>query len=291
LVTDAQILALLDAIYEHARTMRVSEFVDADLVMSLIDRVAEPSRLAKVMARFAPGRARVIAWLGKSERLLETWLPEKVRTTLADFLGRPMKLPKPVIDELVLSERVRDAVRTAIQESVSSITQRAFRAAPGGKRLQGVLGLAAGAGRLLGGIGDDLVDGGVALAQSRLAQRLATEETAVAMGVRSRAVFLELMSRKDSELGRVLAAAPWELIEGLVPLLVEHNLARPEVRELVRGEIAAALADLSTQTIGELLDELGLGDLLRETLRVCGLPFVRSLVDSGAMLRAFAAAT
>ena len=51
---------------------------------------------------------------------------------------------------------------------------------------------------------------------------------------------------------------PWEALDAMVPALVAHNLARAEVRAALREEVAAAVAELSTQTVGELLDELGL---------------------------------
>jgi hypothetical protein len=48
----------------------------------------------------------------------------------------------------------------------------------------------------------------------------------------------------------------------------------------VREEIAAAVAELSKQTIGELLDELGLRALVKEASRAHLLPLARDFMAS-----------
>jgi hypothetical protein len=56
---------------------------------------------------------------------------------------------------------------------------------------------------------------------------------------------------------------------------VQHNAARVELREAVKGEVAAVLAELETQTLGELLDELGLRAWAREGSARAGVPVLR----------------
>jgi hypothetical protein len=73
-----------------------------------------------------------------------------------------------------------------------------------------------------------------------------------------------------------------------LPSVVAHNLARAEVRAALREELAAAVAELTQQTVGELLDELGLRALAREAMRAQGLPLARAFVASPAFAAALA---
>ena len=57
---------------------------------------------------------------------------------------------------------------------------------------------------------------------------------------------------------------PHERIERLVPLIIQHNQARAELRATVKSEVEAVLQELGTQTLGELLDELGLRSWARQ---------------------------
>ena len=66
----------------------------------------------------------------------------------------------------------------------------------------------------------------------------------------------------------------------MVPALVAHNLGRAEVRTALREELAAAVAELSTHTLGELLDELGLRAAVGDAVRAHGLPLARAFVAS-----------
>jgi hypothetical protein len=290
---EAHLLALLDAAFAFACTRTLGELVDADQIMRAVDAAAEPTRAARLLQRFvAPARARLIERAQKSELLLGAWIPAPMQTLIADFLGRPAPIPPRIIDEVVKSERVREAVKQMLEESLKNVIDRAFNAAPGGRGLRGLAGLAGNATRgLFGGIGEqvqkaieerlrDTMDVGVQLVQKRLAQRLASEETARTLGVRRRQIFLEALKMREADVGKTLAEIAWPMIDGLGPPLVAHNVARAEVREAVKAEIAAALAELSSQTVGELLDELGMRELARDTLRTRGLPLLYAFLSS-----------
>jgi hypothetical protein len=73
---------------------------------------------------------------------------------------------------------------------------------------------------------------------------------------------------------------PWDALDAMLPSLIAHNLARAELRAAVRDELAAVVAELSTQTIGELLDELGLRAQAAEAVRVHGLPLARAFAQT-----------
>ena len=53
-----------------------------------------------------------------------------------------------------------------------------------------------------------------------------------------------------------IAKQPNDRIDAMVPKLVQHNLARAELRDAIRAEVGAVLEDLSRQNLGELLDAM-----------------------------------
>ena len=290
---DAAITALLDAAFAFGCTRRVSEFVDVDRLLAAIDSAAEPSRVARLVSRFvAPGRVRVLDRLRASTLPLGVWLPDPVRDAMAAMLGHPAPIPRALVDKVVADEHVRDSARAMLQEALSSFIHKAFSVTPGGRGLRGVIGLGArAAGGLFGGIGEeiqrqleervrDFVDGGVAMLQKRVAQQLTSADTARLLGKRRRAMFLELLGQPESLLPKLVKKTPWDALDAMVPALVAHNLARAELRAAVREELAAVVSELSTQTIGELVDELGLRAALAESVRAHGVPLVREFMKS-----------
>ncbi|HEX9104987.1 MAG TPA: hypothetical protein VF997_22405, partial [Polyangia bacterium] len=254
---------------------------------------AEPSRVARLVSRFgAPARARVLERLRASSLPLGVWLPDPVREALLVLLAQPAPIPRALVDKVVADEHVRDSARAMLQEALSSFIHKAFSVTPGGRGLRGMIGLGArAAGGLFGGIGGeiqrhleervrDFVDGGVTMLQQRVAQKLTSEDTARQLGKRRRAMFREMLAQPESAIARVVRKTPWEALEAMVPALVAHNLPRAELRAALRDEIAAVVAELSTQTVGELLDELGLRALAAEAVRAHGLPLARAFVAS-----------
>ncbi|MGZ3439997.1 MAG: hypothetical protein ACXVDD_10785 [Polyangia bacterium] len=290
---DAALTQFLDAAFAFACQRRVAEFVDVDRLLAAVDVAAEPSRAARLVARFgAPARARVLDRLRASSLPLGVWLPDPVRDALAALLARPAPIPRALVDKVVADEHVRDSARAMLQEALSSFIHKAFAVTPGGRGLRGMIGLGArAAGGLFGGIGEeiqrqleervrDFVDGGVQLLQQRVAQKLTSEDTARLLGKRRRAAFLELGKEPESQLARFTRRVPWDVLDAMVPAVIAHNLARAEVRTALREEVAAVVSELSAQTIGELLDELGLRAAAAEAVRAHGLPLARAFLAS-----------
>jgi hypothetical protein len=271
----------------------VSDFVDVDRLLAAVDAAAEPSRVARAVERLAkPLRARVLDRLRASSLPLGVWLPEPVRDAIAMLLAHPAPIPRALVDKVVADEHVRESARAMLQEALSSFIHKAFSVTPGGRGLRGMIGLGArAAGGLFGGIGEeiqrqleervrDFVDGGVAMLQKRVAQQLTSEDTARQLGKRRRAIFLDLLKQPESQLARWTKRTPWDALDAMVPAIVAHNLARAEVRAALRDELAAVVAELSTQTIGELLDELGLRQIAADAVRAHGLVLGRVFVTS-----------
>ena len=290
---DLALTRFLDAAFAFVCQRRVAEFVDVDRLLAAVDVAAEPSRVARLVARFAaPARVRLLERLRASSLPLGVWLPDPVRDALFALLGQPAPIPRALVDKVVADEHVRDSARAMLQEALSSFIHKAFSVTPGGRGLRGMIGLGArAAGGLFGGIGGeiqrhleervrDFVDGGVTMLQQRVAQKLTSEDTARLLGKRRRAIFRDILLHPESEIARFVRKTPWDALEAMVPAIVAHNLARAELRAALRAEITAVVGELSTQTIGELLDDLGLRAQVAEAVRTQGLPLARAFVGS-----------
>jgi hypothetical protein len=291
---DATLIAWIDALFDFTCTRRASDFIDVEQLLAAVDVAAEAPRLSRLVARFSgPARTRVLARLKVSAVLLGAWLPEPVRDALALLMAQPVVIPRPLIDQVIADEHVRETTRTIMHETLSSFINKAFAVAPGGRGLRGVIGLGArAAGGLLGGLGDELkrqleertgdfVDAGMHLIQQRVAHKLASEETARLLGQRRRAAFLELLKKPESEVAKLAERVPWAALEAMLPAIVTHNLARAEVRTALVDEVKAVVAELSALTVGEWLDELGVRELTRAFVQAHALPLAHAFVAAG----------
>jgi hypothetical protein len=270
----------------------VAELVETDRVLAGLDAAVTEPRVAEAVSRFgAPSRERLLARLRASEVKLGAWLPDSARDRLAELLGRPAPVPRALIDQVVASARVREAVRQMLQETLARFVEKTLASMPG-KGLRDVLGLGArAAGGLFGALGEevqrllqksarDFVDTGVRMVQKRLAETLASEETARTLGERRRQAFLELLERKESEVAAYVDRVPHAELEALAPAIAVHNLQRAELRAALRAEVEAALTELSQRTVGELLDAYGLREKSREALHAHGAPLLRAFLAS-----------
>lgn len=292
---DATLAAFLDLVFDFACTRRADEFIDPAGLLPTLDIAATPPRIAQAQSRFVqPMRLRLVERAARSTEKLGAWLPDEVRDQIAAMLGAPVRIPRRAIDNAVASNHVRDGVKHTLQETLTSFLEGTSGGAVGG------LGAAVGLGAkvfgsmtrgLFGGIGEgiqqqlqdrvrDFVDSSVATVQKRIADRIASEEVARALGRRRRKAFLGLLEKTEADAARTVMRAPHDRIDAMVPGIAAHNLARPAVREAIEAEARAAIEELSKQTLGELLDEFGLRTAARQALHTHGLPLARALAGT-----------
>lgn len=293
---DHALASLLDLLFDHTCARPVSDFIDADRVLAILDEVATVERITQVRARFVkPLSDRLLERALGSELLVATWLPEAQAARLTELSGKPARIPKKVIDEVIANEKVRDEVRTTLSETLTSFIRKASApvSGPATSGLRGALGFGAravaSAGKgLLGGIGDELqrqlqdrvrdfVDASVEAIQERIARKLGSDETAAALGKRRRKWVAETLARTEKQVASQILASRIEELEAMVPALIAHNVKRAEVRAAITDETRAWVEEASKQSIGELLDEYGIKEHARAALHAHGLPFARAL--------------
>jgi hypothetical protein len=287
---DSALTAFLDLSFDHLCARPLSELVDADRILAGLDEGARSEGIPRFQMRvLAPLRERLLARAEKSAIKLGEWLPKPAAEALAAAIGAPIPMPAKLIDELVASEDVRDEVREMLQESLSTFIRKGFGAPAG---IRDALGRGARAfGGLFGGLGDevqrqmqervrDFVDGSVTSLQERIARKLKSEAAAKSFGKRRKKAFEKALEKSEAEAVEATRILPHAALDALFPVVLRHNLARAELRLVLREEIALVLSELGRSTLGETLDDFGLRATARESLHAHGLPIARALVAS-----------
>ena len=292
--SDEQLRDLSYQAFDFLCQRRVSDFVSTDQIVEAIDKGCEPERVKRFQERFVePQRTRLVERARKSTVKLGAWLPDGARDEIAAMLGEPAPLPRRWVEDAVASERVREEVKAMLHDTLTGFVSKATAGlgeatppAVGGAIGRFTKNFAAAGKGLLGGLGDtiqkqlqekvrDFVDGSVAAIQRRIADKLTSEETSAQLGKRRRDAFLKALAWDEAKVARWMEQQPHGRIAALAPSIVQHNAARAELREAVRDEVAAVLAELEKQTLGELLDELGLRGWAREGSAKAGVPLLR----------------
>jgi hypothetical protein len=297
---DVLLRELLDLSFNHACERPFGDLVDVDRVMAAMDIVAEPERMTRWQKRVLfPLRERILARAAESKVLVEHWFAPQTLAKLRLELAKPSPIPRAWIDEMVGDEKIREAVRSMLNEALTSFVQKASATltdnkSAGSGGLRGAIGWGArAAGSVLGGIGEEVqqrlqdrvrdhVDGAVANVQTRIAERLKSDETTKAIGKRKVAAFEKFLKKTEAEVTKNASKFPWHEIDENAPWMVQHNLARPELREAIRAEFTSVLTELSQDTLGKVLDDLGLREAVREALFFHGVSGLRDLVRTPA---------
>lgn len=301
-LSDERLLALIDAAFEYVCAQPFESAIDPAKVLPVLDDALAAERTADFHRWIGvPLRERLIDRAKKSAVLLSAWLPKDVTDALDEQLGRPVKLPRKAIDDAVASEQVREGVRQMVTETLDGFVNKALAggeqqgSGSGGSGLRGVLSFgaraAAGVGKgLLGGIGEELqkqlqekakgfVDSSMAAAQKRLADRIASEDTAKTLGKRRQKFFQKLLTRSEAEAGTwVEKSVRWKDVDDNLPKIVAHNLARAELREAIEGEVRAVFDQVAKESIGSLLERAGVKEHARTWARTHALSLAKGFV-------------
>jgi len=301
MATDDEIVQLLDHTFAALCAQPVSLFLDGDAVLGALDAATAPEALGWAQQTlFVPTRVRLLALAAQSDIPLGAWLPADVSAALSARMAGPVHLPKKLIDEVVASDKVRDATRQMLSDALTTFVQRAAKSLsadkPGGAAgasgggLRGALGWGAkAAGSVLGGLTEGLqqqlldrareqVDGLVGNVQQRITERLSSDDTAKALGQRRAKFVARLLAMPEREAVKGAGRVAWAEVDAVVPQVVAHNVGRAALRDAVRAEVEAAKVALADETVGSFLDRLGLRVASRALFVRVGVPMVRTLL-------------
>jgi hypothetical protein len=305
ILDQAALHALIDHAFDHLCEQPLSAFVDSAQILPSLDAALTHERIVEYNTRVViPLRTRLIERAKQSSLQLRVWLPQTVIDVLDKQVGTPVRIPRKFIDEAVASEQVREGVRQMMSETLDNFVSKALgsdtsstsSSGGSGGALRGVLSFGAraavGVGKgLLGGMGEELqkqlrdrakdfVDASMSAVQKRLAERLASEETANALGKRRQKAYQKLLATTESESVKWTARAPWAKIDELLPSVITHNLARAELRTVIEQESRAVIESLAAESIGSLLDHTGSRTLAREWAHKHIAPVLETFLQS-----------
>jgi hypothetical protein len=293
---DAAIAGFLDAAFDFVCTRPLSDLMDPEKILPALDEALKPERVKDFQTRVGrPVRERLLERADKSALTMRAWLPKDVADRLDEQLGHPAKVPQTIIDDVVASEKVRDAVRAMLSEALTNFVAKATGGdTAAGQGIRGALGFAKAAGKgLLGGLGEeiqkrmqervkDFVDASVASVQRRIAERLSSDETAKALGKRRQEAFRKFLDTPEPKAAKAIRGSDPDAIDREVPHVVAHNLAREEVRTALREELTLVVAELSKESIGVHLERAGIQEHARAAVRAHGVALGRAFVSTPA---------
>lgn len=291
-VDDAALEKLLDLLFDFACTRPLSDFVDPEQVLPALDEALRPDRVKDFQQRIGrPARERLLKRADESALTMSAWLPKEVADDLDARLGRPAKIPQSMIDEVVTSEKVREAVRATLSEALTNFVAKATGGdTAAGQGIRGAIGFAKSKGMgLLGGIGEeiqkrmqerikDFVDSSVASVQRRIGERLSSDDTAKELGKQRQRAFRKFLQTKEPDVAKAIRRSEPDVVDAEVPAIVAHNLARTEVRDALRDEVGRAIAELSKEPVGAHLERAGLKDRARAAWKAHGVPLARAFI-------------
>ena len=250
---------------------RVDELVTPETLLEAMDAcwADEQVNAAAIQRYLKPGAERERARAAASQERVAVCLPEATADELIRLLQEPFPMDPEIVQELVDQKAVRSMLGSVLREAIVGFVSRSKKV-PGlssATDLVGALGRRASKG-ILGGVGrgierqldkhvTEFVDQSMARLTRKLADLVLSDKGQRLLGnMRANLARKALKTRVAfyyDEAAKVPADEAW----ALVPPILAHNLARPEIREALLGEVKASLERDGALTAAQLLRELG----------------------------------
>ena len=273
----------------------VGELVDVEWIIAAVDAGLSSCVTREVIARYLqPAAGRERARGADSGEPVNAWVPDERVPEILELMRRPFPINPDIVQDLVDQGAVRSMVGAVVQEAILGFMQLSAKVPglSGAASLMGALGRQAGKG-LFGGVSKgiekgmeqrikDFMDQSMARLTSKIVE-LASSEGGLKLQGEMRADLMDkALGTRLSFYYEELAKLPAEEIWALVPALISHNLARPEIRAALQEELRLGLAQEADKTAAELLDELGVKDQTRELILRRANPLAAKIVEGEA---------
>jgi hypothetical protein len=276
---DGPLAGLCAIAVDHLLSQPVGALIDPPrLAEQIYLSLTGPGVEATISRHIRPAVERALDRAETRGERVGDYLPPEVVSHLEALLSEPVSLDPEQVRKAVAGDSIQQLLAVVIQETLG----RFIKAGEGGG-LRGLVGWGAGklrdAGKgLFSGIGKDLLDSSIAPIQEKLVERVLSPETAKSLG-KARARFFKGSLKQPVADARRL---PREELLTLAPKIVRHNLARPEVRQMILDEIGQALAAEGPRPLREALSEAGLLERVRGDLVALTATQAQGLVRSEA---------
>jgi len=264
---------LVGVAFDFLMTQPVSRFVTPAQVLEHLEAALQPAHVRRVVTEHLPAalqRDRERA-LSRGDRLAD-YLTEEAAALFGRLAAEPVLLKPELLEGLVRQDAVRHLVRVMVEETLGRFVQMLKPSVANGSTGKGFFArLGAQMETQLSKAASGFVASSLDFLLGRLAHVLATPETAERLG-RLRAEGLDAaLNLRTTTLWDLTRGLDTEEVLAVVPGLVEHNLARPEVRMLILAEAAAALDVEGTHTLGALLEPAAVAAWRARCVEVAGI--------------------
>lgn len=263
--------ALVGLAFDFAVSQPVSTFVEPAQVLAHVERALDESLTeAALRQHVRPLLDRELARARARGDRVGDWLTAEALAELRSLAARPVVLKRSFLEGLVKQEAVAHLVRSVVEETLDRFLQTLKPGGSGGGVLgamgRGAVGLASGFGKgILGGLGAQMeaqlksaasafIAGSMNVVMDRVVTILASPETGARLGRMNMSGFDEALKQKTSKVMEQVMKLPIDDLLDVVPGLLAHNLARPEIRAGILEELEAFLAIEGARTLKEILE-------------------------------------
>jgi hypothetical protein len=288
----AALRALARMVVEEATETPVRALARPDWIAGQIETALEAVSRGdgprdKLVAQIVRVRRQAI----DDHRPLRTWFPSEVDAPLRQMLSRPWSPDRALVSRIIDQEAVRTLVRDVLRDALIRFSKRlrsdrlSRLGSKAAERSRGLLGRMAGnslpnlgglAENLVGTVAeevehqlearvDEFVRGATGEAIEAIAAHLASPKHARAYAdLRVEVLDVLLASTASTVAKEAEKLAPEELVD-VVLAAVRSEVRAPDFRARTEERVAAALESAGEQSLGALLDELGLREVWTET--------------------------
>jgi hypothetical protein len=299
LADPTQTEALVGLAFDFAMTRPVSTFVSPERILGHLDHALDEALTeAALRTHLRPALDRELERARRRDDRLGDWLTAEAKAELRALAARPVRLDRRFIEGLVKQEAISDLVRSVVEETLDRFLQTLKPGGSGGGVFGAVgrsaVGIASGFGKgLLGGLGAQMesqlkgaaasfIAGSMHSVMDRVVAILTSPETATKLARMNVAAFDKAMEKKTLDLAKAAMKLPVDDLLEVLPGLVAHNLARPDVRAGILEELEAALAIEGARTLGDVLETARDLDAWRAEVIEVGAPLVREFAATPA---------
>lgn len=283
--------ALVGLAFDFVVAQPVSTFIEPAQVLAHVDRALEESLTETALRQHVrPFLDRELARARSRDDRVGDWLTAEALAELRSLAARPVHLKRSFLEGLVKQEAVAHLVRSVVEETLDRFLQTLKPGGSGGGVLgamgRGAVGLASGFGKgILGGLGAQMeaqlksaasafIASSMNVVMDRVVTILASPETGARLGRMNMAGFDEAMKQKTHKVLAQALKLPIDDLLDVVPGLLAHNLARPEIRAGILEELEAFLAIEGARTLREILEASKGLDAWRAEVIVRAVPLV-----------------
>ncbi len=297
---EASAADLVGRMYDHAVAQPVSTYVDGERLLGQLDRLLAEANVERwVREHLGPYLQRDHARAKARGDLVGDWLTAEAQAELRSLAARPVELDRRFLEKLVQQGAVKHMLKSVVEETIGNFIETlrpgGSGAGEGGRVARSAFGFAkqVAGGGILGAIGGQVeqqisraartfIDGSMTVMLERLVAILASPETARQLGRSKLSAYDEAMKTPTAKLTKHTTTVALDDLAEVLPGVVAHNLARPEIRAGILEEVEAALAVEGDKTVAELLGDDGAA--LRAEVVEIAAPLLASFAEGETFL-------